>query len=69
MTTIKEARLKEDLTQTKVAEMLGMSRPTYIKWERGEADEIKLSKVNELSKLLGLSPIKIIQQQKGFKHG
>lgn len=62
MNVLKEAR-KGKYTQTEVAEALGITRQTYSKWERGEVDDIKLSTLVELSKLLGLSPIRIIQMK------
>ena len=67
MNVLKEAR-QGKYTQTEVAEELGVTRQTYAKWERGEVDDIKLSTLVELSKLLGLSPIRIIQM-KELKHG
>lgn len=62
MNILKEAR-QGKYTQTQVAEALGVTRQTYAKWERGEVDDIRLSKLDELSKLLGLSPIAIIQMK------
>ena len=62
MNILKEAR-KGKYTQTQVAEKLGITRQTYAKWERGEVDDIRLSTLDELSKLLGLSPIAIIEMK------
>lgn len=62
LNTLQEAR-KGKYTQTEAAEALGVTRQTYSKWERGEVDDIKLSKLVELSKLLGLSPNAIIEMK------
>lgn len=62
MNILKEAR-RGKYTQTQVAKALGVTRQTYAKWERGEVDDIRLSTLDELSKLLGLSPIAIIQMK------
>lgn len=62
MNILKEAR-RGKYTQTQVAEKLGITRQTYAKWERGEVDDIRLSTLDELSKLLGLSPIAIIEMK------
>lgn len=62
MNILKEAR-KGKYTQTQVAKKLGITRQTYAKWERGEVDDIRLSTLDELSKLLGLSPIAIIEMK------
>lgn len=62
MNTLKEAR-QGKYTQTQVAEALGVTRQTYAKWERGEVDDIRLSTLDELSKLLRLSPLDIIQMK------
>ena len=67
MNILKEAR-KGKYTQKQVAERLGVTRQTYAKWERGEVDDIRLSTLDELSKLLRLSPLDIIQM-KELKHG
>ena len=62
MNVLKEAR-KGKYTQTEVAKELGITRQTYSKWERGEVDDIKLSTLVKLSKLLGLPPIRIIEMK------
>ena len=67
MNILKEAR-RGKYTQKQVAERLGVTRQTYAKWERGEVDDIRLSTLDELSKLLRLSPLDIIQM-KELKHG
>ena len=62
MNILKEAR-RGKYKQTQVAEAMGVTRQTYAKWERGEVDDIRLSTLDELSKLLRLSPLDIIQMK------
>lgn len=47
------ARKSKGLTQEYVAQVLGISRPSYIKFEDGERD-LSLSRADQLSKLLGI---------------
>lgn len=52
---IKVARKKKGLTQEKLAEILGLSRRTLIKWEKGELDkEIAFDKFLELCLVLDI---------------
>ena len=66
MNILKKAR-QGKYTQTELAEKLGITRQTYAKWERGDVDEIKFSRIKELSNLLELSPIAVLQEMKGYK--
>ena len=67
MTKLKEARLRDNLSETALAEKVGISRGTYRKWEQGEADDIKISTLNKLSDELGLTPIAILKEMKEFR--
>lgn len=52
---IKAARKEKGLTQEKLAEILGLSRRTLIKWEKGELEkEIAFDKFLELCLVLGI---------------
>lgn len=52
--TPKQARLLRDLTQQEVADLLGVHRQTYMKWEN-RPDEIPVGKAKEFSKIVGVS--------------
>ena len=49
-------REKQNLTQTALAEQLGISRPTYIKWERdGKYPLLRPAAITQLAELFELS--------------
>ncbi|WP_088227816.1 helix-turn-helix transcriptional regulator [Desulfosporosinus sp. FKB] len=49
----KQARLRKELSQKKVAELLGVHRQTYMKWEHN-ADEMPVGKAKEFCKIVNL---------------
>jgi DNA-binding XRE family transcriptional regulator len=53
--TIKEAREKAGLTQTEVAERLGVSQPAYKYWETGERNP-KQETLERIAKAIGVDP-------------
>ena len=57
--TIKEYRLKANMTQEFVAEALCVSRQAVSKWESGKSDP-STSNLIALAKLFGISPEEII---------
>lgn len=55
MNAIKEKRKENNLTQEKIAKKLGWSRVTYNKWETGKMLEFKVTELQKLQEILGLS--------------
>jgi len=49
----KQARLRKELSQQKVAELLGVHRQTYMKWEHN-ADEMPIGKAKEFCKIVSI---------------
>ncbi len=60
MNAIKEKRKANNLTQEKIAKKLGWSRVTYNKWETGKMLEFKVTELQKLQEILGLSFDEII---------
>ena len=56
---IKEQRVKKNLTQTELAEMIGISDKTISKWETGKGLP-DISLIETLSKALGVSMIELM---------
>lgn len=48
--TLKQARMFSDLSQRDIANLLGVHRQTYMKWEKNP-DEMPLGKAKEFSKI------------------
>jgi len=57
----KDARKSKGLTQESVARALGISRPSYMKFEEGERD-LSLSQAEHLGRLLGVSLLESPEQ-------
>lgn len=57
---LKEAREAINISQNKVAEILGITKQTYLKWEN-DVTEPKLSQITKLAKALNISEIEICQ--------
>lgn len=55
---IKKARLLARMTQVQVAEAVGVSQPTYQRWETGTVS-VPRSKLGKLAKVLGISPLRV----------
>lgn len=51
---LKEARSRKGLKQSEVAEKMGITPQTYLKWENGKT-EPKASQVHQLAKILGIT--------------
>jgi transcriptional regulator with XRE-family HTH domain len=59
---LKAARTKLNLKQSEVAELIGITTQTYLKWENGHS-EPKASQVGKLAKVLKVSEREICQGQ------
>jgi transcriptional regulator with XRE-family HTH domain len=57
---LKEAREAINISQNKVAEILGVTKQTYLKWEN-DVTEPKLSQIAKLAKALNISEMEICQ--------
>lgn len=57
--TLKAARINAGLTQAEIAEKVGVSKPTYKKWEQGTS-EPKVSQFKQLCDALRVAPDDII---------
>lgn len=60
MNAIKEKRKEINATQESIANELGWSRKTYIKWETGKMSKFDVSELKRLQEILGLSFDEII---------
>ena len=58
--TLEQMRVQSGLKAYKIAEMLGVSRVQYKKYETGRAN-MKLSKVEKLAKVFNVDPLKIYE--------
>lgn len=58
--TIKEHRIRCNMTQEFVAETLGVSRQAVSKWEKGDSDP-KTSNLLELAKIFGVSAAELLE--------
>jgi transcriptional regulator with XRE-family HTH domain len=55
---LKEARTAKNISQSEIAEMVGVTKQTYLKWENG-ATEPKASQVVKLAEALSISETEI----------
>ncbi|MDH6675772.1 DNA-binding XRE family transcriptional regulator [Paenibacillus sp. LBL] len=51
--TPRQARLLSDMSQKQIANLLGVHRHTYMKWERN-ADEMPVGKARVFSEIVGM---------------
>ncbi|HCX3193311.1 TPA: helix-turn-helix transcriptional regulator [Staphylococcus aureus] len=65
--TIKALRINNDMNQQDVADILGVSKPTVIKWEKGEVEPKGLV-IYALAKLYNVEIEEINIRQKILKH-
>ncbi|HFV7717734.1 TPA: helix-turn-helix transcriptional regulator [Staphylococcus aureus] len=65
--TIKALRINNDMNQQDVADILGVSKPTVIKWEKGEVEPKGLV-IYALAKLYNVEIEDIDIRQKILKH-
>ncbi|MEG2246455.1 MAG: helix-turn-helix domain-containing protein [Bacilli bacterium] len=59
---LRGARVEKNLTQTQLAELIGMSPATYCKKEQGQSD-FYIREAFEICKVLGKSPEEIFFKQ------
>ena len=57
---IKSNRLKLGLSQEELGEKLGVNKAAVQKWESGAVENIKRSKIKELSKIFGITPTELL---------
>lgn len=63
--SIKKARIIAKMTQVQIAEAVGVSQPTYQRWESG-AGSVPKSKIAKLAKVLGITPRQVEGQPEPF---
>lgn len=54
--TLKAARVNAGLTQKQLANLMGISESTMIKWEKSNGKDVKLADFRKLCKILGMNP-------------
>lgn len=54
--TLKAARVNAGLTQKQLANLMGISESTMIKWEKSNGKDMKLADFRKLCKILGMNP-------------
>lgn len=64
MNRLKELRLREKLTLKQVAEMLGVSQFSIIRWEKGETSP-NAEKLKKLADLLHVTPNELLGVEQG----
>lgn len=52
-------RKQYKMTLEELADKMGVTKATVSKWENGYYDELKLSRIKQLSKILNISPIEL----------
>ena len=57
---LKQLRLLHGMTQTEVSELLGVTHPTIVRYEKGEVGAMKASVIAKLSEIFHVSPTYII---------
>lgn len=57
---IKNNRLRLGLSQEELGEKLGVNKAAVQKWESGAVENIKRSKIKELSKIFGITPTELL---------
>ena len=53
---IKQLRISKGLTLEQVAQSVGVSKPTVLKWERGIIQNMRRDKILKLAQVLGTTP-------------
>lgn len=61
--TIRERRIDKSMTQAEMAELLGMSRPTYIDIEKGSR-ELKVSELSKVASTIGIQESELLGGKK-----
>ena len=54
--TLKAARVNAGLTQKQLANLMGISESTMIKWEKSNGKDVKLADFRKICKILGMNP-------------
>lgn len=57
---LKEARIKQGLTQSELALKLGVGQSAVGKWERGIVTNIKRSMIQQIATALDISPLLVV---------
>ena len=57
---LKQLRLLHGMTQTEVSELLGVTHPTIVRYEKGEVGAMKASVIAKLSEIFNVSPVYIL---------
>ncbi len=57
---LKELRLSKNMTQTELAEKLGVTHPTIVRYEKGDVGAMKTSVISKLATIFDVSPIYIL---------
>lgn len=57
---LKELRIANNLTQTEVADKLGVTHPTIVRYEKGEIGRMKSSTIQRLAEIYNVDPISIL---------
>ena len=57
---LKQLRLLNGMTQTEVSELLGVTHPTIVRYEKGEVGAMKTSVIAKLSEIFNVSPVYIL---------
>lgn len=57
---LKEARIAKGLTQTELAQKLGVGQSAVGKWERGIVTNIKRSMIQQIAAALDISPLLVV---------
>lgn len=57
---LKELRLLHGMTQTEVSELLGVTHPTIVRYEKGEVGAMKASVIAKLAEIFHVSPVYIL---------
>ena len=54
---IRNRRLELDLTLEQIAQRVGVSKPTVMRWENGDIENMRADKIAKLAKALNTTPV------------
>lgn len=66
---IRERRLQLDLTLEEVADAVGVAKSTVKKWESGQIESMRRSKIAALAKILRVPPLYLIYEDEELANG